>query len=205
MSHRDVLLVVFAALSLLLGLALVAMRRRYLRSQAPSGRRILFPFDSRTLSLDALDVALRIADSERAVLVATHLSLVPMSLALDAPLSRQNDAAVDLLDELELRAASAGVEVDARIEAGRTYRHALARAYRRQDLDRVVIAARSGTGHGFGSEDIAWALDHTLPELLVLKPTGVPPGTPPLKAPMVPSGAQGTHRRMPANGLTRRG
>ncbi|MBK5233271.1 MAG: hypothetical protein JJE13_09865 [Thermoleophilia bacterium] len=77
--------------------------------------------------------------------------------------------ALPLLDAIEVRAAAIGVPVDARIEPGRSYRHALKQAFSREHLDRVVIAAESKTGGGFGSEDIAWMLDHSGTELLILK------------------------------------
>lgn len=167
MTHRDYLLIGFALLSASLALLLWREHRR--RAERPGDRRILFPFDDSTLSLGALEVTLQIARAERATLVPDYLAVVPLQVSLDAPLPRQADRAVRLLDAIESRAADAGVPVDSRIEPGRSYRHALRRTLFRERLDRVIVAAGSGDGHGFRSEDIAWMLDHMGTELLVLK------------------------------------
>lgn len=173
MSHKDVVLIAFILISAALALALWWERRR--REPEDSPHRILFPFDEHTLSMSALEVTLRIARAEHATLVPDYLAVVPMRLSLDAPLPRQADRAMPLLDAIEVRATALGVPVDSRIEPGRSYRHALKRAFCREQIDRVVIAAESKTGGGFGSEDIAWMLDHSGTELLVLKSA---PGSP---------------------------
>ena len=167
MTHRDYLLIGFALLSG--GLAFLLWRERRRRANRPGDRRILFPFDESTLSHTALDATLRIARAERATLVPDYLAVVPLQVSLEAPLPRQSDRAVRLLDAIEMRAAEAGVPVDSRIEPGRSYRHALRRTLFRERLDRVIVAAESDCGNGFRSEDIAWMLDHTGTELLVLK------------------------------------
>ena len=77
------------------------------------------------LSPRALDAALRLARAESATLVPVFLARVPLHLPLDAPLPRQSGVALPLQEAIEQRAAQFGVPVDARIERGRTYRHAL--------------------------------------------------------------------------------
>ena len=169
MDHKDLILVALILLSV--GLAFMLwreQRRRHTESQS-SANRILFPFDEHTFSMSALEVTLRIARAEHATLVLDHLAVVPMRVSLDAPLPRQADKALPLLDAIEVKAAAVGVPVDSRIEPGRSYRHALKQAFCRERLDRVVIAAESRTGSGFGSDDIAWMLDHSGTELLILK------------------------------------
>ena len=59
--------------------------------------------------------------------------------------------------------------VDSSIEPGRSYRHALKLAFGRGEFERVIVAAASNAGRGFDSDDVAWMLDHTSTELLVLK------------------------------------
>lgn len=168
MTHRDLILIGFVGLSIVLGLMLWRERRRRLAEQT-GDHRILFPFDEHTFSMSALEVTLRIARAENATLVPEYLAVVPMRVSLEAPLPRQAELAFPLLDAIELRAADLGVPVDSRIEPGRSYRHALKRAFAQEHLDRVVIAAESATGNGFQSDDIAWMLDHSGTELLVLK------------------------------------
>ena len=52
-----------------------------------------------------------------------------------------------MLEAIEQRASAQGVPVDARIERGRSYRHALARLLEQESFDRVVVPATLG-GHG---------------------------------------------------------
>ena len=169
MTHKDVALIVFVLLSIGLALTLWREYRRQDRVSQRSPHRILFPFDEHTFSMSALEVTLRIAQAEHATLVPDYLAVVPLRVSLDAPLPRQADKAMPFLDTIEVKAAAIGVPVDSRIEPGRSYRHALKQAFCRGRLDRVVIAAGSSTGEGFGSEDIAWMLDHSGTELLILK------------------------------------
>ena len=50
--------------------------------------------------------------------------------------------------------------MDARIERGRTVRHAMREAIAHERYDRLVVAAASGPVEGFHGDDIAWLLDH---------------------------------------------
>src|SRR5581483_2679390 len=100
--------------------------RRPATPPAVSGpRRILFPFLARALSEQALDTALRLAVAEQATLVSVYLACISLYLPLDAPLPEQSEVAISLQEAIERRAARFGVPVDARIERGRTPRHAL--------------------------------------------------------------------------------
>lgn len=169
MNQKDVILIALILLSTGLALMLWREQRRRRADADGSAHRILFPFDEHTFSMSALEITLRIARAEHATLVPDYLAVVPLRVSLDAPLPRQAEKALPLLDTIEVRAAALGVPVDSRIEPGRSYRHALKQSFSRERLDRVVIAAESKTGGGFGSEDIAWMLDHSGTELLILK------------------------------------
>ena len=85
---------------------------------------------------------------------------MPLSLPLDTPLPRQCDYAMPLLEAIEQRAAREHVPVDARIERGRTYRHAIQELLEHERYDRIVVAAASNGGDGFDAGDVAWLLDH---------------------------------------------
>ncbi len=91
-------------------------------------RRILFPFVSSALSSNALEAALRLAAAEGATLVPVFLARVPMNLPLQAPLPKQSESALMLLEAIEQRAAAHRVAVDARVQRGRDNRHALREA-----------------------------------------------------------------------------
>ena len=146
----------------------VARGRR--RRLAPPAGRILFPFIGRALSQPVLDATLRLARAEDATLVPAYLARVPMHLPLAAPLPRQCVEAMPLLEAIERRATHEGVAVDARIERGRTYRHALRELLASEHRDRIVIAADTSGTDGFDAADIAWLLQHAPGEILVLRP-----------------------------------
>jgi nucleotide-binding universal stress UspA family protein len=157
--------------------AVVSARRRRAALPAPA-RRILFPFTGTALSDRALDAALRLARADDAALVPVYLAPVPMALVLDAPQPRVCDRAFSVFEAVEQRAARCGVRVDARIEPGRTPRHALREAMRHERFDRIVVAAARGGGDGFGAEDVSWLLRNAPGEVLVLRAASAAPQHP---------------------------
>ncbi len=173
MSRLELTIIVALAAGLLLFGALYARdRRRRTRTLRTSPKRILFPFVGRALSRRALDAALRLALTDGATLVPVFLARVPMHMPLDAALPRQCTEGVPLLETIEQRAFGLGVPVDARIERGRTVRHAMREAIAHERYDRLVVAAASGRAEGFHSDDIAWLLDHAPGEVVVIRPDG---------------------------------
>jgi nucleotide-binding universal stress UspA family protein len=172
-SGIEVVLIAALALGLLVfGALYVRDRRRRARTLKTSPKRILFPFVGHALSRRALDAALRLALADGATLVPVFLAKVPMHMPLDSPLPRQCTEGMPLLETIEQRAFALGVPVDARIERGRTQRHALREAIGHERFDRLVIAAASGGTEGFQSDEIAWLLDHTPGEVVVIRPAG---------------------------------
>jgi nucleotide-binding universal stress UspA family protein len=160
----------------LIALTVVAMPRVRQRSRHRSqvvnitATRILFPFLAHALSSRALEAALRLARAENATLVPVFLARVPLQLPLDTPLPRQCALAIPMHEAIEQRAAVFGVIVDARIERGRTPRHALRQTIAHERFDRIIIAAATADGPGFGADDAAWLLEHTSGEIVVLRP-----------------------------------
>jgi hypothetical protein len=94
-----------------------------------------------------------------------------MQLPLDAPLPRQSEIAIPLQEAIEQRAARFGVPVDARIERGRTPRHALRETISHERFDRIVVAAAGHGAAGLGAEDVAWLLQSAPGEIVVLRPS----------------------------------
>ncbi|MGO9959146.1 MAG: hypothetical protein ACLP50_24790 [Solirubrobacteraceae bacterium] len=167
------LIVVLAAALAVLGVRHVAVAgRQPAKAPASITRRILFPFVASALSTRALDAALRLARAEEAILMPVFLARVPLNLPLDAPLPRQAGIAIPLQEAIEQRAARFGIEVDARIERGRSYRHALRRAFATERFERIVIAAATGDNPGFQPDDVAWLLANAPGEIVVLRPGG---------------------------------
>lgn len=147
--------------------------RRKKPTAAPGVRRVLLPFVGR-LDETVLDAAIRIARAEEAVLVPAYLVVVPMQLAEESPLQAEVAVAMPLLEAVEHAALRAGVQVDARIEKGRSPTHALQRLWDVEDFDRVIAAAPAdGTG-GFSPKDLTWILAHAPGETLILRPSQTP-------------------------------
>jgi nucleotide-binding universal stress UspA family protein len=169
------IIVLIVALLLLAAAALrLAPRRRpvapAVRAHDGGARRILFPFLAHALSQRALDAALRLARADDATLVPVFLACVPLHLPLDTPLPRQSDIAMRLQEAIEQRAAAFQIPVDARVQRGRTARHALRQTIADERFDRIVIAAATHGAHGFGPDDVAWLLEHAPGEIVVLRP-----------------------------------
>ncbi len=180
------LVVVFLLALSLTGLGATHLRYRRQpekRLPAAGGRRILFPFIANALSPRALDASLRLARAEEATLVPVFLARVALQLPLDTPLPRQSNIAIPLQEAIERRATRFGIAVDARIERGRTYRHALRQTMDHERFDRIVIAAAAHNNPGFGPGDIAWILETAPGEILVLRPDHEEVLTVPVKTP----------------------
>jgi nucleotide-binding universal stress UspA family protein len=152
-------------------------RRRGPERKRP--RRILFPFVSSALSSSALEAALRLASADGATLVPVFLARVPMNLPLQAPLPRQSESALMLLEAIEQRAAAHRVLVDARVQRGRDNRHALREAIASCTYDRIVIAAAIHGCPGFNAGDVAWLLENAPGEIVVLRSAGAGVGRAP--------------------------
>jgi nucleotide-binding universal stress UspA family protein len=165
-----VAVVVLAAGLVVLGALYVRDRRNRAHTMRSSAKRILFPFVGRALSRRALDAALRVALADGATLVPVFLARVPMRLPLDTPLPRECTQGMQLLETIEQRAVALGVPVDARIERGRTHRHAMREAIAHERYDRLVVAAASLRSEGFHGDDIAWLLDNAPGELVIIRP-----------------------------------
>ncbi len=166
---------VLVGVALLLGLAggyLLARSRLRSGSSAQSEvvHQILLPFTGTEISRRAVDAALRLARAEDAVLMPAYLASVPKRLPLDCSIPAEAAKAMPMLEAIEQRATGQGVPVDARIERGRSYRHALARLLDRERFDRVVVPATAKTGDGLSGDDLVWVLEKAPAEVLILRP-----------------------------------
>jgi nucleotide-binding universal stress UspA family protein len=167
--HVEHILVVVALVAGAVGGFWFAKRRRR-RSAGDGVHRILLPFTGTEISRRALDAALRLARAEGGTLMPAYLATVPLQLPLDCPLPKEAAAAMAMLEAIEQRGAAQEVEVDARIERGRTYRHALERLLDEEDFDRVVVPAQANGGEGLSGDDLVWLLRSAPAEVLILRP-----------------------------------
>jgi len=162
-------------LALLVGLGggylLARSRWRGKRSERPDDiRQILLPFTGTEISRRAVDAALRLARAEDALLMPAYLATVPKQLPLDCAIPAEAAKAMPMLEAIEQRAAAQGVPVDARIERGRSYRHALSRLLEREEFDRVVVSATATGQPGLSGDDLVWLLEKAPAEVLILRP-----------------------------------
>lgn len=139
-------------------------------AEADEVHHILLPFTGTEISRRAVDAALRLARAEGATLMPAYLAAVPKSLPLDCPIPREAEQAMAMLEAIEQRAVAKGVPVDARIERGRTYRHALARLLSEESFDRVVVSAGATGTHGLSGDDLVWLLERAPAEVMILRP-----------------------------------
>jgi nucleotide-binding universal stress UspA family protein len=166
------ILIAVALLTGLIGGYLIARSRWHgRRSERPQSiHQILLPFTGTEISRRAVDAALRLARAEEATLMPAYLAAVPKRLPLDCSIPAEAAKAMPMLEAIEQRAASQDVSVDARIERGRSYRHALARLLDRERFDRVVVPATAEVGAGFSGDDLVWLLEKAPAEVLILRP-----------------------------------
>lgn len=162
-------------LALLLGLGggyLIARSQwRGKRSERPEDvHQILLPFTGTEISRRAVDAALRLARAEGATLMPAYLAAVPKQLPLECAIPAEAGKAMPMLEAIEQRATAQAVPVDARIERGRTYRHALQRLLDREEFDRVVVSATATGQAGLSGDDLVWLLDKAPAEVLILRP-----------------------------------
>jgi nucleotide-binding universal stress UspA family protein len=165
-------LIVVALVAGLIGGYLIA-RSRWCgrRSERPQAiHQILLPFTGTEISRRAVDAALRLARAEEATLMPAYLAAVPKQLPLDCSIPAEATKAMPMLEAIEQRATAQGVEVDSRIERGRSYRHALARLLDQERFDRVVVPATAQAGAGFSGDDLVWLLEKAPAEVLILRP-----------------------------------
>jgi nucleotide-binding universal stress UspA family protein len=143
---------------------------RKAKAEPDAVHQILLPFTGIEISRRAVDAALRLARAEGATLMPAYLAQVPKSLPLDCPIPKEAGQAMAMLEAIEQRAVAKGVPVDARIERGRTYRHALARLLSEEDFDRVVVSAGATGTQGLSGDDLVWLLERAPAEVMILRP-----------------------------------
>jgi nucleotide-binding universal stress UspA family protein len=171
MSVLAIIVIVFAFFAGLAGGWLLRARGKRAHVKGPRGtRRILLPFTGPTIPRRAFDAAVRLARAEDATIMPAYLARVPRQLPLDAPLPKQCQQAMPLLETIEQRARAQGVRVDARVMPGRTYRDALRHMLESEPVDRVIVSASANARNGLDSEDIQWLLEKVPAEVLILRP-----------------------------------
>jgi nucleotide-binding universal stress UspA family protein len=158
------------AAGLAAGFWLLPHGRRAARDVPRPGGRILLPFTGQAISRRAFDAALRLAKAENATIMPAFLARVPRTLPLEAPLPAACAVGMPLLEAIEQGANSQGVQVDARVARGRTYRDALHHLVEQEHFDRIIISATDNPRRGLTSVDIEWLLERIPAEVMILRP-----------------------------------
>jgi nucleotide-binding universal stress UspA family protein len=165
-----VIVVVGFVVGIAVGWLLLPLLRRGAPRMPRGTRRIMLPFTGMSISRRAFDAAIRLARVEEATIMPTYLARVPRYLALDAPLTKECQQAMPLLETIEQRAIAQGVSVDARIVRGRTYRDALQRTLDSEPVDRVIVSATANSRKGLSADDLEWLLEKVRAEKMILRP-----------------------------------
>ena len=162
--------VVCLAIGLAAGLWLVPRSRQRRPDRPEPVRRILLPFTGQAISQRAFDAAVRLAKAENAAIMPAFLARVPRNLPLEAPLPAACAVGMPLLEAIEQGAESQGIDVDARVARGRTYRDALRHLVAQEHFDRIIISATDSPRHGLTSSDLEWLLERVPAEVMILRP-----------------------------------
>ncbi|HVO52952.1 MAG TPA: universal stress protein [Solirubrobacterales bacterium] len=171
MIHVEHVLIAAALVLGLFGGFFLARRRHSRPGAGPDAvHHILLPFTGTEISRRAVDAALRLARAEGATLMPAYLAQVPKSLPLECAIPKEASKAMSMLEAIEQRASSQDVAVDARIERGRSYRHALARLLGEETFDRVVVSATATGSAGLSGDDLVWLLEKAPAEVMILRP-----------------------------------
>ncbi|HET7445901.1 MAG TPA: universal stress protein [Solirubrobacterales bacterium] len=171
MIHVEHVLIALALVLGLLGGFLLARSRLRPKAHRPEQvHQILLPFTGTEISRRAVDAAMRLARAEGATLMPAYLAQVPKSLPLECAIPNEAGRAMSMLEAIEQRASAQGVAVDARIERGRSYRHALARLLSQETFDRVVVSATATGASGLAGDDLVWLLEKAPAEVMILRP-----------------------------------
>jgi nucleotide-binding universal stress UspA family protein len=170
----DVLVIAVGIAGILVGVAAGFWLPPHGRLPARNGprpvRRILLPFTGQGISRRAFEAAVRLAKAENATIMPAFLARVPRQLPLDSPMPAQCRDGMPLLETIEQRVTSQGINVDSRVARGRTYRDALRRLLAEEDFDRVIVSATNSPNNGLTSDDLEWLLERVPAEVLILRP-----------------------------------
>jgi len=168
---EHILIVVALVLGLVGGFLLARSRLIQKATSEPDAvHHILLPFTGTEISRRAVDAAMRLARAEEATLMPAYLAQVPKTLPLECAIPAEAAQAMPMLEAIEQRATAQEIPVDARIERGRTYRHALARLLAEEEFDRVVVSAGATGSHGLSGDDLVWLLEKAPAEVMILRP-----------------------------------
>jgi nucleotide-binding universal stress UspA family protein len=158
------------AIGLAAGFWLPPHGRRPARDRPRPVRRILLPFTGQAISRRAFESAVRLAKAEHATIMPAFLARVPRTLPIESALPAACTEGMPLLEAIEQRAEAQGVNVDARVARGRTYRDALSHLLDEEKFDRIIVSATDSPQTGLSADDLEWLLRKVHAEVMILRP-----------------------------------
>ncbi len=131
-------------------------------------RSILVPVVAGAESLEAVELAARLATERAGRIVLLRVIVVPLELPLDADLREQLEEADELLDAARAVAAPYGVRVSERVVRARHSGAAIIEEAERRGVEIIVLGARRGGGRGaiFGGT-VDYVLKHAPSRVMV--------------------------------------
>jgi APA family basic amino acid/polyamine antiporter len=123
-------------------------------------RTILVPVVAGSESLEAIDLAARLAAERGATIVALRVIVVPMELPLDVALPEQEAEADRLLDEARVAASTYGVRTVDRLVRARQAGRAIVHEAERRQAEIVVLGAPRGRHRRIFGHTVDYVLKH---------------------------------------------
>jgi APA family basic amino acid/polyamine antiporter len=130
-------------------------------------RSILVPIVAGPESLEAVELAARLATERAGRIVLLRVIVVPLELPLDADLREQLDAANDVLDSARKAAAPYGVRVAERVVRARNAGAAIVEEAERRGAEIIVLGARRGGGRAIFGRTVDYVLKHAPSRVMV--------------------------------------
>lgn len=104
-----------------------------------TGGRILLPFTGEKAPGRALEVAMSMARARDAQLVLLYVAIVPVTLNIEAELTREVEKGFSALEVAEREARTMGIESEIRLERERTFRKGIIDMLEREPFDVIVV------------------------------------------------------------------
>ncbi len=139
---------------------------------APVGGRILLPFSGEKVPERAIEVAADLARFRDATLVLFYVAIVPVTLNIEAELTREVERGFSALEEAERLAKRVDVRTEIRLERERTARRGIIEMLKREPFDSVVIEMEpAGPGLKLEKqiEDITYLFQRIEKEIIIVR------------------------------------
>lgn len=139
---------------------------------APKGGRILLPFTGERVPERALEVAADLARFREATLVLFYVAIVPVTLNIEAELTREVERGFSALEEAERMVKKVDVHTEIRLERERTARRGIIEMLKREPFDSVVIEMEpAGPGLKLEKqiEDITYLFQRIKQEIIIVR------------------------------------